>query len=168
MRTIEDDGAGATLLHRRSEGEADAAFLFALHAADPGGPLVMLNPPLRDLLLRQGFDGKRMTYRMRYPGARFEVVEADGVPVGRIVTDRGAQRLTLVDIALSPAWRGRGVGTRLIAETMDEARSAGLPLHLSVATDNAGAQRLYARLGFALVQADAMHLELAWTPPEAP
>lgn len=157
-------------LHRRPEGEADAAFLFALFSAVQGGPLVGLDPPLRDLLLRQGFAGWHLTYRGRYPGARFEVVEQAGTAIGRIVTDRGANGLTLVDLALLPAWRGHGLGTRLIVETMDAARDAGLPLRLSVSADNAQARRLYARLGFVPKvpeRAGDLHLELVWAPPDA-
>ncbi|GAB6843605.1 ribosomal protein S18 acetylase RimI-like enzyme [Methylorubrum rhodinum] len=155
-------------MHRRPEGEEDAPFLFALHAADHGATFSMLPPPLRDLLLRQTFDGKRLTYRVRYPDARWEILEADGAPIGRIVTDRGARGLTLIDIALLPERRGRGLGARLIAETMDEARAAGLPLHLTVAADNPGARRLYERLGFVPGQATELHTELVWTPPAAP
>ncbi|MCJ2032838.1 GNAT family N-acetyltransferase [Methylobacterium sp. J-068] len=152
---------------RRPEGPADAEFLFALFASVHGPPLVGLAPALRDLLLRQGFAGQRMTYRARYPGACFDVVERAGTAIGRIVTDRGSDALTLVDIALLPARRGRGVGTRLLGETMEAARAAGLPLRLSVSTDNARAQRLYARLGFTTLRADDLQIELVWVPPGA-
>jgi ribosomal protein S18 acetylase RimI-like enzyme len=156
---------------RRPEAEADGAFLFALFASAHGASLAGLDPPLRDRLLRQGFAGQRTTYRARYPAACFEVIELDSVSIGRIVTDRGADAVTLVDIVLLPEWRRRGLGTRLIGETMAAARSAGLPLRLSVSADNPGARRLYARLGFAAVRADDLHHDLhhdlAWTPPSA-
>ncbi|MCJ2045487.1 GNAT family N-acetyltransferase [Methylobacterium sp. J-078] len=152
---------------RRPEAEADGAFLFVLFASAHGLPLAGLDPPLRDLLLRQGFAGQRATYRARYPAARFEVIAQDGASIGRIVTDLGADAVTLVDIVLLPEWRGRGLGTRLIDETMAAARLAGLPLRLAVSADNAGARRLYARLGFATVRAGDLHHDLAWTPPGA-
>ena len=108
-----------------------------------------------------------MTYRLRFPDARFEIVEdADG-PVGRIVTDRGTEAFTLVDIALLPERCGRGLGTRLLAAVMDEARAVGRPLRLSVTAHNPGARRLYERLGFVPAGRSELHTDLVWTPPAA-
>ncbi len=164
---MEHPDGSKPLLRRRPEVEEDAAFLFALFRAHQGALLAGLDPAMLDMLLRPSFEGQRMTYRQRYPDARFEIVEdADG-PVGRIVTDRGADALTLVDIALRPERCGRGLGTRLLAAVMDEARAVRRPLRLSVTAHNPGARRLYERLGFVPVQAGELHIELVWTPPAA-
>ncbi|ACL59738.1 GNAT family N-acetyltransferase [Methylobacterium nodulans] len=154
----------ADILLRRSEGPDDAPFLLTLFAVAQGGPLAALDPPLRDLLLRQSFAGQTATYRARHPQGRFEIVECSGRPVGRIVTDRDVAALTIVDLALLPEWRGRGLGTRLLEDILAEARAAGLPVRLSVAAQNAGARRLYARLGFRAVASSDLALDLAWTP----
>ena len=37
-------------------------------------------------------------------------------------------------------------------------------MHLTVRRDNAGARRLYQRLGFAIVADDALDLHLRWQP----
>lgn len=51
-------------------------------------------------------------------------------------------------IAIVPEWRGRGLGARLLAALIAEARAAGLSaVSLSVESDNA-ARHLYARMGF--------------------
>ena len=47
-----------------------------------------------------------------------------------------------------PEYRGRGVGSALIADAHSKARAADLPLGLLVADDNPSAKRLYERLGF--------------------
>ncbi len=135
---------------RRPETETDAAFRFLLfcesrHACEalPG-----VDAALAAQLLRHQFAGQEASYRAAYPGARHDIVEVDGEPVGRIVVDEAGGGWTLVDIALSGAWRGRGIGTRLLEETMAGARAAGVPLRLRVMVWNADAARLYARLGF--------------------
>jgi ribosomal protein S18 acetylase RimI-like enzyme len=52
-------------------------------------------------------------------------------------------------LAALPEARGRGLGTRLMAVAEDLARAGGRRrLSLIVADDNAGARRLYARLGY--------------------
>ena len=52
-------------------------------------------------------------------------------------------------MGILPAFRGEGLGQRLITATIDDARSKGLHrVELSVHADNARAMRLYERAGF--------------------
>jgi GNAT superfamily N-acetyltransferase len=53
-----------------------------------------------------------------------------------------------VTIAVTPGYRGRGVGTAMLSALADQARSEGIPaLSLSVEEGNAS-MRLYERVGF--------------------
>jgi ribosomal protein S18 acetylase RimI-like enzyme len=53
-------------------------------------------------------------------------------------------------IAVDAEWHGRGVGTRMTAWTVEQARALGAPsVRLTVYVDNPGAQRIYERFGFA-------------------
>jgi len=64
-----------------------------------------------------------------------------------------------LSIAVAPAWRRRGIGTRLLATTIEQAREAGFPaVSLSVMTENP-ARALYERAGFRHVATD----EGSWT-----
>ncbi len=55
----------------------------------------------------------------------------------------------LCGMAVEPEWRGRGIGTRLLAEAEADCRRHGLDrLSLVVFDQNAGAKRLYERAGF--------------------
>jgi ribosomal protein S18 acetylase RimI-like enzyme len=55
----------------------------------------------------------------------------------------------VLGMGLLPAYRGRGLGRRLMAGTLQDARAAGLSrVELSVRADNARAIALYSRLGF--------------------
>ena len=52
-------------------------------------------------------------------------------------------------IAVDARWHGRGLGTRMTAWTVEQARALGAPsVRLTVYDDNAGARRIYERLGF--------------------
>ncbi len=70
-----------------------------------------------------------------------------GEPAGRLYVARWAEELRIVDIALLPRFRGRGVGTTLLRGLMDEADAAGKPLSIHVEVNNP-ARSLYDRLGF--------------------
>ena len=66
-----------------------------------------------------------------------------------------APLVNLHDVAVSPAYRGRGVGAQMLALVEDIARERGAcKLTLEVLQGNRGAGRLYERLGFADYQLD--------------
>lgn len=148
---------------RRPERAGDGAFLFALFAAAQGDTLAGFDPKLREMLLRQGFAGQAATYRVAHPAARFDIVEEDGASAGRLVTVLSVEALVLLDVAVHPERRGRGLGTRLLRDLQAEARAAGVPLRLSVLRSNAGARRLYMRLGFVPAGDTDTHIHMRWT-----
>ncbi len=56
------------------------------------------------------------------------------------------------DLVVAPEWQGHGLGAALLATAMVALRERGMDeVQLKVVTANAGARRLYERLGFALV-----------------
>jgi ribosomal protein S18 acetylase RimI-like enzyme len=58
--------------------------------------------------------------------------------------------IELISMWVAPAARGRGVGEALVTRVIAEARAlGGREVRLDVAVDNPGAERLYARCGFA-------------------
>ncbi|MHB1133470.1 MAG: GNAT family N-acetyltransferase [Chloroflexota bacterium] len=57
--------------------------------------------------------------------------------------------MLVAHLAVAEGWRGRGVGTRLLAEVFAIARARGCTaVRLRVLDTNLGARRLYERLGF--------------------
>ena len=73
----------------------------------------------------------------------------------------------LVDQAITPALRNRGIGTAMMRALMDEAAAAGLPMRLKVASSNDPSLRLYLRLGFVPIQTLPLYIELEWRAPAA-
>ncbi len=160
-------GFSAGRVRRRPEREADGEFCFDLFCASrtPEEDLSALDAPLRERLMRQQFCGQGASYRANYPDARFEIVEHDGAPIGRIVTARTPDAVLIVDIALIASQRGRGIGASLVNGVLDEARAAGLPVRLRVSANNAPALRFYLRLGFKPIESSAIDMRLEWRDP---
>jgi ribosomal protein S18 acetylase RimI-like enzyme len=97
---------------------------------------------------RAQFDAQCDHYAQYYPDASFDVIESDGVPVGRLYVFRGdPEDVRIVDISLVPEARGSGVGTALLLEIIREAEGAGKSVSIHVERFNP-ALRLYQRLGF--------------------
>ncbi|MFD7975240.1 GNAT family N-acetyltransferase [Streptomyces sp. NPDC059071] len=64
-------------------------------------------------------------------------------------------RLTVRDIEVAPAWRGRGIGRTLMGHALDFARECGAGhVWLEVSNVNAPAVRAYLRMGFAFCGLD--------------
>jgi ribosomal protein S18 acetylase RimI-like enzyme len=148
-------------LRLRPDLAGDETFRFALYC-DTRPDLAVLPPPVRDGILRMQFNAQASGYRGQYPGARYDIVELNGEPIGRVVRDYADGSLHLVDIALLSARRGGGGGTALMRAMMDEAAAAGIAMRLMVAADNPGAARLYGRLGFMSQGQQGAHVAMTW------
>lgn len=97
--------------------------------------------------LRQQFEAQSRYYREHYAGAEFSVILSDGRPAGRLYVARWPGEIRIVDIALLPERRNRGIGTKLLEDLIAESEASGKPLSIHVERFNP-ALRLYERLGF--------------------
>jgi ribosomal protein S18 acetylase RimI-like enzyme len=105
-------------------------------------------------------------YRRHYPGASLDVVEVDGRPAGRLYVHRGPSDIRIMDVALSPAFRGGGIGTRLLRSLVEEAEASGRTLSIHVEANNP-ARALYARLGFRVAGESGVYLLMERPPGRA-
>lgn len=134
----------------RSIEEHDTAFLRDVYASTRIEELAPLGwEQLQiDAFLGSQFEAQRQDYRKNYDTSRFCIVSVGGVDAGRLYVERRADQISIVDIALLPPFRGRGIGGELLAQLLAEADAAALPLRIHVEFNNP-AQRLYLRCGFA-------------------
>ena len=98
------------------------------------------------------FAAQSAHYAEHYAGMSSDVVLVDGEPAGRLLVARWREEIRIVDIALLPAFRGRGAGSELLAELMDEATEMAKRLSIDVERHNRAraalrAARLRARGG---------------------
>ena len=129
--------------------DADRAFLVELYGSTREEELSQVDwaEGAREAFVEQQFAAQDAHYRANYPGATLDVVEVGGRPAGRLYVYRGRSDIRIMDIALAPAFRGRGIGTSLLRSLMDEADASGRKLSIHVEMNNP-ARTLYDRLGF--------------------
>jgi len=143
------DGHDVQVVEARLGDPVHADALVAIldaYAREPAGGGAPLPPGTRERLVA--------SLRERH-GTLVLLAFADGAPRGAAVAFEGfstfaAQSLwNLHDLAVLPAWRGRGLGTALVEALAGHARARGAcKLTLEVREDNRGARALYRRLGF--------------------
>ena len=150
----------------RPEAEADVPFLRQLYASTRWEELAVATDwtdAQKIAFLDSQFALQRHHYLNHYANSAFDIIEQHGVPAGRLYLDRQERRLLIVDIALLPQWRSRGIGTALIEAVFAEARLAGTEVNISVEKFNP-AQRLYHRLGFRPYAEDSVYWFMYWSP----
>ena len=153
---------------QRAEQPDDEAFLQELLGQSrPDLVALPFAESLKALVVNQQFQAQHRNYKTRFPGADFDIIEFQEQPVGRLYIDRNFREIRVIDIALLPAWRGRGIGTRLMLRVINEATLLRLPLRLTVRPDIRACQ-WYLNLGFLVVNKHPANWELERTPDPIP
>ena len=143
----------------------DHPFLFRLFAEDRKVELERCGIPAAaaEKLVELQYRGQRQTYLQRYPGAENLILFSEGgKPAGRLLLDRQTNRWRIVDIAVLTEHRRGGIATRAIRACQSSCRTLRARLELQVNPTNP-ARTLYERLGFRVVTATDVSLEMVWT-----
>ena len=132
---------------------SDRALLYAVYASTRTEELAVVpwNDAQKAAFLRMQFDAQDRHYREHYPAAAYLVIEDGGQPAGRLYVARSANEIRILDIALLPEYRSRGIGGGLLRELLAEGDRDGKVIVLHVEQENR-AQQLYERLGFRRVE----------------
>ena len=115
--------------------------------------------------LRMQFEAQHRWYREQMPDASFDVVLVEGKAAGRLYVDRREDEIRIVDIALLPEHRNRGIGSLLLGQLVAEADQERKPLTIHVERGNR-ARLLYERLGFREIEDKGVYLLLERPPAQ--
>jgi len=137
----------AVPLNRRPVSPADDALLMSLFA-DARPELFLLDPLVRDRVVDLQLRAQRREYAVAHPQATHDILVVDGVDVGQLVLAQTPNEVRIVDLSVLSSHRGRGIGSSVLREVIDEADRRGRRVQLSVWSDNTAARHLYASLGF--------------------
>jgi len=88
----------------------------------------------------------------------------DGQPGGRLDVSRSRLDFFLGLIEILPELQGRGLGSAVVRDLQEEARTKRVPIRLQVIKGNAAAVRLYERLDFKPSGETTTHHLLLWQP----
>lgn len=139
----------------------DVAFLAEVYRTSRWDELEPTNwtDQAKRAFLQQQFEYQTLDWNRNFPDATRQIVIVDEQAAGRIYVDRrpAMQEIRVMDIALLPAMRSRGIGTRILQALIAEADRSRSKITLHVEPQNP-AKRLYFRLGFAPVRDDGIYL----------
>jgi len=152
-----------TLRAIRPEDDSELFRIYASSRADEM-KLVPWTEEQQQAFLRMQYEAQRDYYFQQFPTAQYQLILFQNEVAGRLYVLREAAANRILDIALLPEMRRRGIATKLIKELLGEASAAGKALRIYVESFNP-ALCLFAELGFVTVSEDGFILLLEH-PPE--
>lgn len=153
----------ATSFALRQACSGDEAFLYELYCSTRSEEIAAwgLEPAQREMIMKLQFTARQRHYDIAFPGADHKIILRDDRRAGRILVFRSEREIRLVDVALVPEERGRGIGAALVSALIEEARAEGKPVTLHVAKANRAAG-LYRRLGFSVTNDLGTDYKMEW------
>jgi RimJ/RimL family protein N-acetyltransferase len=129
--------------------DADLPFLLHLYGTTREQELQQVDwtPEQKAGFVVQQFTAQHTYWQENYRDTSWDLIEEAGVPIGRLYVARWPDDIRIVDIALLPEHRGRGLGAELLRSILAEGDATGRKVSIHVEIYNP-ARRLYERLGF--------------------
>jgi ribosomal protein S18 acetylase RimI-like enzyme len=168
-----DSGDTMTLMRDtvrfRPASEEDVPFMVRLYASTREQELraVPWSAEEKEQFLLSQFNAQKLHYDTHYEQCEFLIIEQDGRPIGRLYIDRLPDDIRIIDIALVPEIRGKGLGRILLQEILDEAAASGRSVSIHVEHFNP-AMRLYERLGFRHIDTNGVYDRMEWRAGVSP
>lgn len=151
------------------DGEAsDLPFLRELYASTRREELAPAGWPKEQVenFLSQQFHAQHVHYQEHYADADFDVILSDqGEPIGRLYLIEWEKEFRIVDIALLPETRRKGIGGRILSEIIERAFAVGKAVSIHVEQYNP-AMHLYERLGFEKIDEKGVYHLMEIKPPK--
>ncbi len=122
---------------------ADLPFLFKV-STDAMQPVVDALNPETTSDIKEKFEA----YKNTFDPSKIQVIQYEGKDVGRLRIVRSPESIYVGGIQILPEFQGKGIGTALFTELIEESKNTGVPITLEVHDVNESAINFYKKLGF--------------------
>ncbi len=145
--------------------DRDQEFLYAVYASTRDEEMAMVpwSDEQKQEFLRMQFNAQHTFYTEQFSEAEFQIIEEHGEGIGRLYVERRDDEIRVIDIALLPQHRGKGLGAKLMQQVLDEAAAVNKRVRIHVERENP-AMRLYDRLGFRKIEEQGVYYLMEWSP----
>ncbi len=157
------------MVNLRAIYEEDLPRLFEIYASTRAEELALVPdwPEEQKMaFLSQQFVAQHQYYQEFYKGAELQLILLEQEVVGRLYVHwmYSPQEVRIMDVALLPAYRGRGIGSQLIKAVQQKGAEMGKTVTIHVEYNNPALQ-LYERLGFQKIgEFNSVYYLLEWKP----
>lgn len=99
------------------------------------------------------FMAQKYDYERKFPNALQQLIYYKNLAAGRLYTNEVENNIHIIDIALLPEYRNKGIGQSLLKQLIVKAKEQQKTISLQVIKSNP-AKNLYTRLGFIAIKED--------------
>jgi len=141
----------------RQATDDDLDFLYAMHVAT-----------MKEYVDQTwGWDDafQESVFRERYAPVQIQVIAFDGKDIGMISLEEREDDIFLRAIEILPEYQGKGIGTTIIQQVINDAALKLKPVHLQVLKVNP-VKGLYERLGFSVIEETDTHFIMRTSLPK--
>lgn len=117
-------------------------------------------------IMAQQYDSQHRFYFANYDTAHYGIIQWTGQPIGRLYVDYRHDEVRVLEIAVLPEYRGRGIGRIVMTGLCLEAAMRKTPVRLHVHYLSR-AQRFYQQLGFREIALEGPDRLMEWSRPQA-
>lgn len=144
---------------------ADQHFLLRLYASTRGTEFRLhgCDAATEAMVQAVQFKAQQTDFQLQYPDAEATVIVERERPIGRLYVQYSQTEVRLIDMALLPEYRGRGIGRGLLRGLQSHGQRLQLPVRLNVLLGNP-VQRLCQRCDFVMQGLDGLYASMEWTP----
>lgn len=137
----------------RTMSDADLPFLKQVYRSTREAELQMTGWPevQKAAFIDMQFNAQHLYYQQSYGDAAYQVIVGEGKDIGRLYIWESETQIRIMDIALLPAARNKGIGTYILDGLIEEATIKQKRINIHV-EHNSPALKLYERLGFRKVE----------------
>lgn len=102
-------------------------------------------------------------YQYSFVPAEIQVIYIENQPIGRLRIVRG-EEIYIGGMQILPEHRGRGIGTALLKNLIEESNKTTKPIRLEVFHSNLQALRLYEKVGFKVIAENDQQKIMVYQP----
>jgi GNAT superfamily N-acetyltransferase len=144
--------------------ETDEPFLERLFSACRYSDFASLDEPFATQMVQSQFVARRRDWADRFDVGGDHIIEVEDHLAGRLWIHSDGDCWELVDIAVLPEFRNRGIAGTLLRDLVEQAEANNATIRLTVRVDNTQAQRIYLRLGFSIEPSGDIDLRMVLRP----
>lgn len=127
----------------RTATEDDLEFLFTVSTEAMRPVVEKLNP--KKVIDREE---ELQKYRDKFEPNKIQIIQHEGSDVGRLRIVRSAESIYVGGVQIFPAFQGKGIGSAIFVDLIEESKKIQMPIVLEVHEVNDGAISFYKKLGF--------------------
>jgi N-acetylglutamate synthase-like GNAT family acetyltransferase len=145
--------------------EEDMAFLLHLYSTTRWEEVLQTpwDDAQRHAFLKQQFQAQHTHYQSHYSKAEYLVIIKEKQNIGRLYLDRDKVSICIIDIAFTPEYKYKGLGTQILQKIIIEAQYTNKKIVIHVENFNP-AYQWYEKLGFKNVEDKGVYQYMEWYP----